>query len=387
MKKRILLSLALLAVIMLSVSGCVFGGKEFELVSRHRDGNAPASYSLQTAANYDELRRAAYEFISKGAKTGVVRLAGYDGNPEEDIENVCIEIANDTAIGRYGLSYLSGVANKIVSFYEVKFTAAYKIPVEEMKSINFIYETADLGKVIEKAMDDMSDSVTVYFVPEISEYADMEYYIHSEFYKEPQKTVFRPRVTVSDVFPTDGSEESEGTGKIIKAELSYPAENMKIAEMRAELGKVVDRVSENMVADDTAENILALARTVTDSLEIVQTSEEAEDETAYGALIGKRATSEGAALAFRILCAKQNIGCITVKGEYAGSVRFWNIVALGGNYYHIDLSNCVQQNYGDFFLKSDETLPDGYTYDTEAYPACMGSTDYSYLTAGQTGNQ
>ena len=386
MKKRILLSVAFAAAIMLSVSGCVFGGKEFELVSRHRDGNAPASYSLQTAANYDQLRRAAYEFISDGAKTGVVRLAGYDGIPEEDIESVCIEIANDTAIGRYGLSYLSGVANKIVSFYEAKFSATYKIPVEEMKSIHFIYEIADLEKVIGKALDGMSESVTAYFIPEASEYADMEHYILSEFYKEPQITIFRPRVTVSDVFPTDGGEDSEGIGKIVKAELSYPAENSKIAEMRTELEKVIDRVSEGMAADDTAETVLELARTVTDGLEIIQTPAEAEDETAYGALIGKRATSEGTALAFRALCAKQNIGCVTVKGEYAGSVRFWNIVALGGNYYHVDLTNCVQQNYGDFFLKSDETLPDGYTYDTEAYPACTGSTDYSYLTAGQTEN-
>ncbi len=60
--------------------------------------------------------------------------------------------------------------------------------------------------------------------------------------------------------------------------------------------------------------------------------------TVYGALVGGRAICTGYAQAFKLLCGRLGLSCITVKGMSKGEAHMWNIVRLDGAWYHIDVT-------------------------------------------------
>ena len=59
---------------------------------------------------------------------------------------------------------------------------------------------------------------------------------------------------------------------------------------------------------------------------------------------------------------------IRVNGEN----HCWNIVRLGEDYYHVDVSRCYNGDYAEGFLLNDERLWDDYRWNISTYPACSG---------------
>lgn len=85
-------------------------------------------------------------------------------------------------------------------------------------------------------------------------------------------------------------------------------------------------------------------------------------DTAYGALVEGRALCQGYSYAFAELCDRAGIENTFVTG-YAGEEHMWNMVKLGGSWYHIDLTwNDPQMSDGkayvtyDYFCVSDKDI-------------------------------
>ncbi len=100
----------------------------------------------------------------------------------------------------------------------------------------------------------------------------------------------------------------------------------------------------------------------------IDTSDDKFIRSAYGCLINNKSVCEGISKAFKVLCDKAGIECHIV---YSESMRHeWNMVKVGNNYYHIDVTQDApvynlgahgfHQSPGDtnhrFFLKSDEDI-------------------------------
>lgn len=98
-----------------------------------------------------------------------------------------------------------------------------------------------------------------------------------------------------------------------------------------------DYICENVVYDDKADNC----------------------NNIYGAFVGKRALCQGMAKAFSYLCGKVGIETLTVTGDADGIAHMWNMVKIGGEWYHIDPTydnangKYVRYNY---FCVDDETI-------------------------------
>lgn len=58
--------------------------------------------------------------------------------------------------------------------------------------------------------------------------------------------------------------------------------------------------------------------------------------SSYGALVGGEAVCEGYAKSMQILLTRTGIPCCTVRGDAAGIAHMWNVVQLGGEWYHLD---------------------------------------------------
>jgi hypothetical protein len=108
----------------------------------------------------------------------------------------------------------------------------------------------------------------------------------------------------------------------------------------------------------------------------------------YGVFINKSAQCQGISKAFKYLCNKAGIECyITTGYTNTGEAHMWNLVKVGGNWYHIDLS---LGNTDSFYTKYSYCLTDdshiysNYTrdYRRTELPAAKSMSDNWYVRNG-----
>ena len=108
-------------------------------------------------------------------------------------------------------------------------------------------------------------------------------------------------------------------------------------------------------------------------------SEDKSENTAYAALVGGRANSEGTALAYIVLCRELGVDCRIVYGQEDWTEHCWNIVRIDGSYYHVDISAAIEDGAEAGFLMNDEMAWGHYRWDVSSYPKCSGELRYSDL--------
>ncbi len=109
-----------------------------------------------------------------------------------------------------------------------------------------------------------------------------------------------------------------------------------------------------------------------------------ESSSAYGALVEGKGVCEAYAKAMKLIMDQLEIPCLYVTGHADGEGHAWNMVALEGTYYHIDLTwNDPVMPDGrdvlrhDYFNITDREISVSHSWDRSAYPACT-STRYNY---------
>lgn len=109
-----------------------------------------------------------------------------------------------------------------------------------------------------------------------------------------------------------------------------------------------------------------------------------ESYTVYGVLIKGKAVCEGYAKTMKYLLDCINIDNIIVIGTANGDNHAWNLVKIGGEYYHIDATwNDPVREDGkdiiiyDYFNLNDQAIGKTHTWRREDYPLASGEK-YNY---------
>lgn len=114
--------------------------------------------------------------------------------------------------------------------------------------------------------------------------------------------------------------------------------------------------------------------------------------TAYGALVNGHGVCQGYAEAMRLLCHQAGIDSLLVTGRVLARGQWqnhtWNMVKIGGNYYHLDaawddplVKGSGKPHYTYFMLNDKELIRDHH-WDRTAYPACTADT-YNYFVVNK----
>lgn len=101
----------------------------------------------------------------------------------------------------------------------------------------------------------------------------------------------------------------------------------------------------------------------------------------YGILINNTGVCNGYAYTMKLLLNLVDIECMVISGEANGGGHAWNIVKLGNEYYHLDVTWNDPVNwyyYGgdilsyDYFNITDEQMAKDHTWNKSLYPECNG---------------
>ena len=351
MKKRLL---CLMLCLMLCMAGCAaMLERDYESLTPHEPVSAEegASSALRVES-YQDLVNAVLYLVSEGTEHGVLGLYNYTRDVEADLTAACLEVVQEDPLGAYAVDYIKHDYSLIVSYYEANIYITYRRTPEQVASITSVTGSSAIRRELGKTLSGFSSEAVL----RVSYFAEDEEYIRSlvrqAYYDNPGTALGMPEMTVT-LYPDSGVQ------RIVEIVLTWPEPVDALRRKSQELGEAAVARSPG----------LSDARSVYETVR-QRVAPSQQGSTAYDALVGGAADSEGLALAVQLLCDQIPVTCTVVSGERDGQSWFWNIIDEGAGPFHVDAWTGI---YG----ASDEQLSaaGSYVWDTAEYPACEGQKE------------
>ncbi len=141
----------------------------------------------------------------------------------------------------------------------------------------------------------------------------------------------------------------------------------EMEQLKREMGlfdAVIKRVVDKIPADySDAQKYAYLAMVLAKKCNYDKTYAVPTNGTAYGALINGCAICQGYASAYQLLCEAANLYCCMVEGEADGVGHMWNLVALNGETYYVDVTwadgyDITSPDFETFIFMSEKEAAD-----------------------------
>ncbi len=370
MKRPILALLLAACALALTACGNLFD-QEYLSVTDYEPPvqEAPDTEGGITVRNASELNRALSGLIDEGAEQGrVVFDPAYEGDVNADLASSCWQVRTRNALFAYCVESISYDLSKIVSHYEVNFTIRYTEAGQDRDSIVRLQLTSGLEEQLRAAIERGDGRLVVLISRSSYSAEDVENLARRVYREDPVIQPKEPRVSVNMLIGTNMQRLYE-----IKFNYGMTGEELRLRREALQALKPFEDTELSPV-DYTGRALVACEYLVENCAFI-----DAGQNEIYAALIKQEANSEGLALAYVELCRQLGLPCQIVYGQRDWRDRCWNIVRLGDDYYHVDVSSCIEDGMEQGFLLPDETMWSRYRWDISSYPPCTGQLRYEDL--------
>lgn len=371
MAKKIFALITVFALV-LSLSACThIFRKEHLYVTKYTD--APGSFDNETisVSNYAKLKSSVKQMIADHRAEAKFIFSGYDSDLQSDLSQLGWDIKSEDALAAFCVDYISYNLNPIVTYYEAPIHITYKRTAEEVSSIVPVAGLTGFRKEISAALSGCKTELVVQWVSRNLAEDDVVKAIMDVYYSDSSACVVSPdpKVTVYN---------SATLHNIVEIEMCYGYTDAELQTMKAKLAQKINKLASSLPNDKTEDFVRETYNAVTRVCEYdpdgrIRASDPkltaALGSTAYGALTEGCADSLGMALAFCALCKAAGVKCSVVHGSYNQSEHWWNIVAAGDSYLHIDVTGYHSIGLDASCLRNDAQMQaSGYQWETANYP-------------------
>lgn len=359
MRKRCIAGI-LLAALLVSLCGCtsVFDKEYLSVRSYEEPSNLLTDADTTQIRNYAGLMRALNTMAAQYERSFVLAFGDYDGIIADDLAAACEELRTGTAIGAYCIESVSYETEQVIAYCEANITITYNRPESEVRSIYSAQTQKSILDCVVDALDRQRTQFAIQISTSTLETGDVAAHVRSACLNQPQLVVDFPAIDVT-VYSGDGSQ------KIFGVTLRYGISESAVNDRRTQLDGRVRTLTSTLTASEQETPLQAALIVMRASEQRVTTV-----STAYDALVSGTADSCGLAMAYKAVCDALNIPCQVVSGRFQGTERCWNVVQVGGSYYHLDLSMQTET----LWLRSDESMRTTYQWDAESCPACTAQS-------------
>ena len=372
-----LISLTLAAALIFLVGCSSMFKKEYlnvaEYTEEERNGFNPDAEDIK---NYSQLKSAILNMVRSHVDEARLFFSSYEGDAKEDLYQACLEVSRETALGSYAVENIFRDLTRIVVYLEATITISYKHTLAEVNGIKNIVGTDRLISAFDTVLGSNTSILTVRMVDATLTQADILAALEDAYCANPLSCVLPPEAAVT-FYPEEGSD------RIIEIIIAYARTKPKAAQLSQTAEDAARDLSSGFMDSGgspafalNAYNALARYCVFDPDGSKRQADDELEPDlggSPYGALVEGLADSRGMALAYSVLCKQGDISCQVVKGTVNSEEHWWNIVLLGEDYYHVDVSANAALGISGSFLRSDAQMSGTYTWDTSKYPPCPDS--------------
>lgn len=356
MKRIVLIVILSLSLLLTGCSDIL--KREYRSVSRHVSQTSDEEdHSALRVETYSDLVNSVQYFVSTGEQEGIVHLYQYSGDVEQDLSDACQEVLTRDPLGCWALRDIEFTCNKIVSYYECIFTFDYRRSTEEISGLKTIVGSSAIRQALQECM---SDYESAFLLETNSYYANKELLlslIQEAYYNAPGSALGYPKVSIS-IYP----EDSSAAWHIVEVSFSY-LKSQTVLQQQAQQVMAQAAALTGVAPGEGEVGCWLLYSRLSEEMNYASDG----DASVYAALVSGTADSQGAALAYHLLCSRAGIDCTTVQGTLDGAPHWWNIVCTNGIWRHVDVTAGDSQ---ENFLHSDSEMLDRYVWDQTSYPKC-----------------
>lgn len=382
MGKR-LISYLLFVSLILTTAGCssILEGKTYEITPYFQAEEVPEDDTVEIST-YQEFKAAVINMVQNHIETAAFRITTFDRDDlEGSLNKICQELSSVDPLGSYATYYISCQITPIITYNDVSVNIVYKKELSDISSISTVYYDRYLQILLLSSMSEYDTSCTFYTSSNEITAEHIEDSINDIYYKNPLEIVIKPEVTVTS-YPSPEGE------RIMDVNLSYGIgySQTVLQDMTAKLNASIQRIISGLSDNGDYDLITDLYNYLISSCRYhTLTSTSRLTSTAYSVIQNNFGDSEAFAMAFKALCDKLAIKCEVVNGKCLGEDHYWNIVTVGDNSYHVDITAELTEDIPATFLRGDEYMREKYWWDTSTVPQC--SVDYDVIYGEQIPTQ
>ena len=323
-----------------------------------------------TVKNFSALKQALLKMAYAGKTEGTIVFdAAYDGDTTADMASACWQVRTQDALCAYCVENMAYEINKIVTINEASVYISYSDVSEAAGDIRHLAFSSGIDDIIRKAFSEGEKKLVVLISRSSYSAEDMAAAVTRVYREDPALVPKEPLASVNMYSDT-------GAQRLYEISINYGMTSDELDARTAQL-QAVDAFAE---LDTSGMSEAELAYAACEYLmEHCAVSVDKSDNTAYAALVGGRANSEGAALAYIVLCRELGVDCRIVYGQEDWIEHCWNIVRIDGSYYHVDITAAIENGAEAGFLMNDEMAWGHYRWDVSSYPKCSGELRCSDL--------
>ena len=308
----------------------------------------------------------AYEGRTEGS---IVFDSSYEGDAAEDMENACWAVRTEDALCAYCVENISYEFNKIVTINEANIKISYSKVTASPKQIVHLGFSSEAESAILNAMQKGSRSVTLLVGRSGFSAEDMAAQVVKAYRDNPTVVPKKPEAIVN-VF------SGAGTQRLYEIQIDYGVTALELARCRKQLELFKPFADLDRPNASEVERAYVACRFLVENCRILEDGSTNGADSAYNALIERKAGSEGLAFGYMELCRQLDVDCRIVYGQHDWKEHCWNIVRIDDSYYHVDITQCAKGGPALGFMQNDETFWGMYRWDVAAYPKCKGNNSF-----------
>ena len=353
---RKILALCLVACMLLSGCASLFDGSYLSVTPHSGGSNVPIS-RIVYAKNYAQLCQALRDVVHSGATDILISVADYyQASLQEDVKRAVETVWAEDPIAAYAIDEMIYEIVTNQGQPAVVVDISYVHDQTEIQKIQEITQLEDAKSILAAELSRYSTGVVLY-AKNLSglDYAQLVEDFGAMY---PEVVMETPRVVVN-LYPQEGQEQ------VVELKFTYQHSRDVIRQMQEKVALFFESASLYVSGvTNEREKTVRLYALLMESFESFTL--ETSITPAYSLLIYGVGDSKAFANVFSAMCRQAGLECTTVSGARQGQAWHWNLVKVGGAYYHLDLLACHRS--GAFRLLTDDQMS-GYVWDYSAHPA------------------
>ncbi len=321
-----------------------------------------------TAHSYAALKSTLLRMAYAGQTHGsIVFDSAYDGDVDSDLDRACREVRAEDALCAYCVQNFSYEIGVIGTVSQAEVTVSYSALSTGPQEIRHLGFSTEAEEAVLEAFQRGDGQLTLLISRSSFSAEEMAARVVRTYRDNPTVLPKEPSAEVK-VFSGSGSQ------RLYEIRFDYGVSQRMLRQSRDSMAAFRPFAELNIESMSEVDRAYTACRYLLDNCEIV--AEGGGADSAYAALIEKRGDSEGMAFGYIELCRQLGIDCRIVYGQLDWEEHCWNIIRVGENYYHVDITQCARGGPALGFLRNDESLWGVYRWDVAAYPKCEDSRGF-----------
>lgn len=359
--KRFSVMLLVLCMLLCGCSTWLDGS--YYSIKPHEEKQEDSDSDIVAVSSYSALYRALTGMVHNGTTNGVISVKNYNQLVvARDMLYAIDRVKTTDPIGAYAVEDMEFELGTNAGQPAIAVSISYYHDRTELQKIHRLTDMTQAEETIGKALDACDSGIVLY----VEDYQELDCVQWVEDYSglHMDRVMEMPQVAVN-VYP------ETGTSRVLELKFTYQNSRESLRTMQEQVEGILSQV----VADaGTRETEREMYKAALAALPGELTGRDTSITPAYSLLLHGVGDSKAIAGVYSAVCNRLELNCITVTGTYQGQPRSWNILQIGGAYFHADLLRSLGE--GSLRTMTDDQMT-GYVWDYSAYPVCSGVPEIS----------